>query len=139
VSQVFWLIFLPGFAVVFFLSPFLFAILGRSAAVVTTVTVIAYTVLFSLFVLVSVCRCAWKTAQLGWGTLASLVVILASGVIVVLSLHALYVYETQDKLRRPLSGISPSNPAFERTAASALRLLAVPSSLRSSAAAQRER
>jgi len=33
----------------------------------------------------------------------------------------------------------PSNPAFERTAASALRLLAVPSSLRSSAAAQRER
>jgi len=31
------------------------------------------------------------------------------------------------------------NPAFERTAASALRLLAVPSSLRSSAAAQRER
>jgi len=32
-----------------------------------------------------------------------------------------------------------SNPAFERTAASALRLLAVPSSLRSSAAAQRER
>jgi hypothetical protein len=29
--------------------------------------------------------------------------------------------------------------AFERTAASALRLLAVPSSLRSSAAAQRER
>jgi hypothetical protein len=33
----------------------------------------------------------------------------------------------------------PANPAFERTAASALRLLAVPSSLRSSAAAQRER
>jgi len=32
-----------------------------------------------------------------------------------------------------------SNPAFERTAASALRLLTVPSSLRSSAAAQRER
>jgi hypothetical protein len=32
-----------------------------------------------------------------------------------------------------------SNPALERTAASALRLLAVPSSLRSSAAAQRER
>jgi hypothetical protein len=32
-----------------------------------------------------------------------------------------------------------ANPAFERTAASALRLLAVPSSLRSSAAAQRER
>jgi len=32
-----------------------------------------------------------------------------------------------------------NNPAFERTAASALRLLAVPSSLRSSAAAQRER
>ena len=31
------------------------------------------------------------------------------------------------------------NHAFERTAASALRLLAVPSSLRSSAAAQRER
>jgi hypothetical protein len=31
------------------------------------------------------------------------------------------------------------NPAFERTAASALRSLAVPSSLRSSAAAQRER
>jgi hypothetical protein len=31
------------------------------------------------------------------------------------------------------------NPAFERTAASALRLPAVPSSLRSSAAAQRER
>jgi hypothetical protein len=31
------------------------------------------------------------------------------------------------------------NPAFERTAASALRLLAVSSSLRSSAAAQRER
>ena len=31
------------------------------------------------------------------------------------------------------------NPAFERTAASALRLLAVPSSLHSSAAAQRER
>jgi hypothetical protein len=31
------------------------------------------------------------------------------------------------------------NPAFERTSASALRLLAVPSSLRSSAAAQRER
>jgi hypothetical protein len=31
------------------------------------------------------------------------------------------------------------NPAFERTAASALRLLAVPSSLRSSAAAQRDR
>ena len=31
------------------------------------------------------------------------------------------------------------NPTFERTAASALRLLAVPSSLRSSAAAQRER
>jgi hypothetical protein len=31
------------------------------------------------------------------------------------------------------------NRAFERTAASALRLLAVPSSLRSSAAAQRER
>jgi hypothetical protein len=31
------------------------------------------------------------------------------------------------------------NPAFERTAASALRLLAAPSSLRSSAAAQRER
>jgi hypothetical protein len=31
------------------------------------------------------------------------------------------------------------NPAFERTAASALRLLAVPSSLPSSAAAQRER
>jgi hypothetical protein len=34
---------------------------------------------------------------------------------------------------------STSNPAFERTSASALRLLAVPSSLRSSAAAQRER
>jgi hypothetical protein len=34
---------------------------------------------------------------------------------------------------------SMPNPAFERTAASALRLLAVPSSLRSSAAAQRER
>ncbi len=33
----------------------------------------------------------------------------------------------------------PLNPAFERTAASALRLLAVSSSLRSSAAAQRER
>jgi hypothetical protein len=32
-----------------------------------------------------------------------------------------------------------ANPAFERTAASALRLLAVPSALRSSAAAQRER
>jgi hypothetical protein len=32
-----------------------------------------------------------------------------------------------------------ANPTFERTAASALRLLAVPSSLRSSAAAQRER
>jgi len=32
-----------------------------------------------------------------------------------------------------------ANPAFERTAASAIRLLAVPSSLRSSAAAQRER
>jgi hypothetical protein len=32
-----------------------------------------------------------------------------------------------------------ANPAFERRAASALRLLAVPSSLRSSAAAQRER
>jgi hypothetical protein len=32
-----------------------------------------------------------------------------------------------------------SNAAFERTAASALRLLAVPSSLRSSAAAQRKR
>ena len=31
------------------------------------------------------------------------------------------------------------NPAFERTAASALRMLAKPSSLRSSAAAQRER
>ena len=31
------------------------------------------------------------------------------------------------------------NPAFDRTAASALRLLAAPSSLRSSAAAQRER
>jgi len=31
------------------------------------------------------------------------------------------------------------NPAFERTAASALRLLAAPSSLRSSAAAQRDR
>jgi hypothetical protein len=37
-----------------------------------------------------------------------------------------------------LSAKTP-NPAFERTAASALRLLAVPSSLRSSAAAQRER
>ena len=33
----------------------------------------------------------------------------------------------------------PSNDAFEPTAASALRLLAVPSPLRSSAAAQRER
>jgi hypothetical protein len=32
-----------------------------------------------------------------------------------------------------------ANPALEPTAASALRLLAVPSSLRSSAAAQRER
>jgi hypothetical protein len=32
-----------------------------------------------------------------------------------------------------------ANPAFEPTAASTLRLLAVPSSLRSSAAAQRER
>ena len=38
---------------------------------------------------------------------------------------------------RPL--VAESNPAFERTAASALRLLAVPSSLRSSAAAKRER
>jgi hypothetical protein len=38
----------------------------------------------------------------------------------------------------PLPNAGP-NPAFERTAASALRLLAVPSSLRSSAAAQRER
>jgi hypothetical protein len=36
-------------------------------------------------------------------------------------------------------GQSAANPAFERTAACALRLLAVPSSLRSSAAAQRER
>jgi len=36
-------------------------------------------------------------------------------------------------------GDETSNPAFERTAASALRLLAVPSSLRSSAAAQRDR
>ena len=36
----------------------------------------------------------------------------------------------------PMSGV---HHAFERTAASALRLLAVPSSLRSSAAAQRER
>lgn len=33
----------------------------------------------------------------------------------------------------------PPNYAFERTTASALRLLAVPASLRSSAAAQRER
>jgi hypothetical protein len=40
------------------------------------------------------------------------------------------------KLSRKCSG---PNPAFERTAASALRLLAVPSSLCSSAAAQRER
>jgi hypothetical protein len=38
-----------------------------------------------------------------------------------------------------LVAMGRSNPAFERTAASALRLLAVPSSLRSSAAAQRER
>ena len=36
-------------------------------------------------------------------------------------------------------GALPPNNAFERTAASARRLLAVPSSLRSSAAAQRER
>jgi len=36
-------------------------------------------------------------------------------------------------------GISLPNHAFEGTAASALRLLAVPSSLRSSAAPQRER
>jgi hypothetical protein len=47
--------------------------------------------------------------------------------------------------RSPVAGtnrgaaIAVPNPAFERTAASALRLLAVPSSLRSSAAAQRER
>jgi hypothetical protein len=39
----------------------------------------------------------------------------------------------------PLLSPMHPNPAFERTAASALRLLAVPSSLRSSAAAQRER
>jgi hypothetical protein len=39
----------------------------------------------------------------------------------------------------PETGASISITAFERTAASALRLLAVPSSLRSSAAAQRER
>jgi hypothetical protein len=39
---------------------------------------------------------------------------------------------------RGVAGPAP-NPAFERTAASALRLLAVPSSLRSWAAAQRER
>jgi hypothetical protein len=109
------------------------------APVVTTVTVIAYTVLFALFVLVGVCRCAWKTAQLGWGTLASLVVILASGFVVVLSLHALYVYEMQDRLRRHSSGMSPSNHALEPTAASGLRRLAVSSSLRASAAAQRER
>lgn len=35
--------------------------------------------------------------------------------------------------------VMPPNHALEPTAASALRLLAVPSSLRSSAAAQRER
>jgi hypothetical protein len=46
----------------------------------------------------------------------------------------LYVWSSQPSLARPAP-----NPAFERTAASALRLLAVPSSLRSSAAAQRER
>jgi hypothetical protein len=43
----------------------------------------------------------------------------------------------------PMCSVRPSHgaaqPAFERTAVSALRLLAVPSSLRSSAAAQRER
>jgi hypothetical protein len=39
----------------------------------------------------------------------------------------------------PETGASISITAFERTAASALRLLAVPCSLRSSAAAQRER
>jgi hypothetical protein len=39
----------------------------------------------------------------------------------------------------PARGQMLPNPAFERTAASALRLLAVPFSLRSSAAAQRER
>ena len=39
----------------------------------------------------------------------------------------------------PTSMEMTANPAFERTAASALRLLAVPSSLRSSAGAQRER
>jgi hypothetical protein len=43
-----------------------------------------------------------------------------------------------DSLMGAVATVTP-NPASERTAASALRLLAMPSSLRSSAAAQRER
>jgi hypothetical protein len=115
-SQVFWVIFFRGFAVVFFLSFILFGTFGRTAPVITTVAVITYTVLFSSFVLVSVYRCASRTAQLGWGTLASLVVILASGVVVVLSLHGLQVHQMQDRLRRALSAMSPSNPALDTDA-----------------------
>jgi len=115
-SQVFWLIFFRGFALVFLLSFVLFGTFARTAPFITTATVITYTVLFALFVLVSVYRCAWRTAQLGWGTLASLVVILASGVVVLLSLHGLQVHEMQDRLRRALSAMSPSNSALDTDA-----------------------
>jgi len=110
-SQVFWLIFFRGFAVVFLLSIVFFWTFGPTAPIITTATVIGYTVLFSLFVLVSVYRCAWRTAQLGWGTLASLVVIVASGVIVVFSLHGLRVQQVRDVLRQLPPTNAPSNTA----------------------------
>src|SRR6516225_6037386 len=50
-----------------------------------------------------------------------------------------YVWDSEDAAKSPCSGRMTPNHAFERTDASALRLLAVPSLLRPSAAAQRER
>ena len=110
ISQVFWILFFRGFAIVFFLSYVLWNF-GDTAPLITAATVITYTALFSLFVLVSMYRCAWRTAQLGWATLASLVVILASGVVVVLSLHALQVYRARNVLRQ----LTPYSAPFNTT------------------------
>lgn len=107
--QVFWLVFVPGFAGVSVLSVSLFAVFGRNAGTTVATSVLAYSALFSLFMLVSILRSAKSYANYGWGALATLAVLMASACLLLLSVHALRVHQVQDALRRQSPSNAPSN------------------------------